>query len=67
MAAKKPDHYSNGMKLMRQGVPTKVAPWVKELTAEGRKMIGQNAIMTPYSPRFREHLTKVAYTTDVEN
>lgn len=52
------------IKIMRQGSPCYVADWVKDLTKEGKAMIGQNRIMDPYSDRFRQnHLTKVKYVT----
>ena len=32
------------IRIVKDGVPTYVAPWYKELTKEGQRMIGQNRI-----------------------
>lgn len=50
MAKPKSDYYAGAVRVMKDGVPVRLAPWVKELTKEGQRMIGQNRICSaPYS------------------
>ena len=45
---------SNGklIRIVKDGVPAYVAPWYKELTKEGQKMIGQNRIYSAPMGRY---------------
>jgi hypothetical protein len=53
---------SKQIRITRNGVPTYVAPWFKNLTSEGKKLIGQNNIMAPYGRHHADYLTKVEYS-----
>lgn len=48
-------------RIMRQGVPYYVAPWVKTLSKQSQSELLWARTMTPYTPAFRKHLTKVEY------
>lgn len=37
----------NMIRIMKHGVPTYVAPWYKDLTAEGKRMIGATNAFAP--------------------
>lgn len=48
-SASKSDYYSGAVRIVKDGVPCRVAPWFKNLTSDGKKMIGTNRIYSaPY-------------------
>lgn len=51
----------NMKRVIKNGFPAYLAPWYKDLTANGKSLIGQTKIMATYSPRLRDHLTKMEY------
>lgn len=44
MAKHKSSYYDGGVRVVKDGVPCRLASWVKELTPEGQRLIGQNRI-----------------------
>lgn len=57
---------SKTVTIKRNGSPVQVAAWFKTLTAEGKRMIGQNNISAPYGRHMKDALTKVEYTYKTE-
>lgn len=43
------DYYKGAKRIIKDGVPVRVAPWFADLTANGKKLVGQNRIASaPY-------------------
>ena len=49
----KKDYYKNGRRMVIGGIPTWVAPWVKDLSPNARKLLGRGS----YDPKPNDAVT----------